>query len=191
MISGFLYDTESEFYLWYEAQMKGTKALENDIIIVGDAIEVVKKNYLNDYELTNAQRRNIQSRKSWMKACSINLLYGFRASEFKAILNLDEPVTRGGYTFKALHDPDNNQNILVIDEGFWVTDTSGKKHWITTKTGKRIARPMIHPDYPDLVEVMDVKNPLIKLPEMVPKANSTAESLKFLYSRCMSERLKG
>jgi len=46
---------------------------------------------LNGYELTKAQLRNIESRKSWFKAICINLLYGFRCSEFKAIQNLDLP----------------------------------------------------------------------------------------------------
>ena len=112
---------------------------------------------LNGYKLTRTQLRNIESRKSWMKAICFNLLYGFRCSEFKAIRNLDEPVTIDGYTFKALHDPTNDENILVIDEGFWVIDTSGKRHYITVKTGNRIARPMIHPDYPDLIELLGKK----------------------------------
>ncbi|MBP0032696.1 MAG: hypothetical protein J7524_05940, partial [Roseofilum sp. Belize BBD 4] len=48
---------------------------------------------LSGYELTKTQLRNVESRKSWLKAICINLLYGFRASEFKAILNLDEAAT--------------------------------------------------------------------------------------------------
>jgi len=304
-------ETETEFWSWYETQIKGTISLEDDLITIRDAIEIVKNNYLNGfdkcgrdrsdekfrvntlatyhqtygayhsklnpnlkltgenliseiirnwselyrkktkgfknaytacckllrdtrldtelakvqshfgtiqvvtkteeqtidletfldfrarvlglngYELTKAQWRNIESRKSWFKAFCINLLYGFRASEFKAILNLDEAATLNGYTFKALHDPDNHENVLVIDEGFWVTDTSGKKHWITTKTGKRIARPMIHPDYPNLIELLGIKDPGVKLPIMTPKTESKPESLKFLYSHCMGERLSG
>ncbi|MBP0031517.1 MAG: hypothetical protein J7529_24495, partial [Roseofilum sp. Guam] len=238
-------ETESEFWSWYEVEVKGAVSLENDIITIGDAIEIVKKNYLSGYdkcgrnrsdeklqtntlanyhstygkhfnklspslgltgeniifelirnwsqlftisgnqtlcskgfknaytgvlkllrdtrldnelkkvqshfgtievikktemqsidleifldfrdrvlglnghELTKPRRNNIKSRQSWMKAISINLIYGFRCSEFKAIQNLDEPVTIDGYTFKALHDPTNDENILVIDEGFW------------------------------------------------------------------------
>ncbi|MBP0031494.1 hypothetical protein, partial [Roseofilum sp. Guam] len=62
---------------------------------------------LNGYELTKAQWRNIESRKSWMKAICFNLLYGFRCSEFKAIRNLDEPVTIDEETIPALSDPNN------------------------------------------------------------------------------------
>jgi len=113
---------------------------------------------LNGYELTDEQSKNISSRESWMKVFSINLLYGFRGQEVKAILNLDKSVITKDYTFKALYDPSNQDNILLIDEGYWVTDTSGKKHWITVKTGNRIARPMIHPDYPNLVELLRIKD---------------------------------
>ena len=311
-------ETESEFWSWYETQIKGTVSLENDIITIGQAIEIVKKNYLsgfdkcgrnrgdaklavntlatyhqtygayysklnlnlkltgenliseitknwsqliisitgsqtlcskgfknaytgiakllrdtkldkelkkvqshfgtikvvtktqeqnvdleafldfrdrvlglNGYELTKAQSRNIESRQSWFKAFCINLLYGFRASEFKAVLNLDEPVTFDGYTFKALHDPTNHENILVVDEGFWITDTSSKKHWITTKTGKRIARPMVHPNYPNLVELLGIKDIKVELPVCTPKSSSTAKVIKECYPHNMSERLRG
>ncbi|MDB9516148.1 hypothetical protein PN466_04135 [Roseofilum reptotaenium CS-1145] len=308
-------ETESEFWVWYETQIKGTVSLENDIITIENAIEIVKNNYLggydkcgrersedktrintlanyhstygkhfkklnpklkltgkniiselirnwsqlfsisgnqtlcskgfknaytgvtkllrdtklfleleqvtnhfgvlkivkktkmqsidletfldfrarvlglNGYELTANQWNNISSRKSWMKAICINLLYGFRASEFKAILNLDEPVTIDGYVFKALHDPGNHENILVIDEGFWVTDTSGQKHWITTKTGKRIARPMVHPDYPNLVELLEIKDSATKMPHCTPRASSNDQSKKSIYSRTMAKML--
>jgi len=309
-------ETESEFWLWYETQIKEVKILEDDIITIGQAIEIVKNNYLNGfdkcgrdrseeklktntlanyhstygkhfqklnpklrltgeniisevtriwsnlftisgnqtlcskgfknaytgvlklprdtkltqeldrvtshfgtlkvvrktemqsidlevfldfrarvlglngYQLTKAQLHNVESRKSWLKAICINLLYGFRASEFKAILNLDEPVTKDGYTLKALHDPTNDENIIVIGDGFWVTDTSDKKHWITIKTGDRICRPMVHPDHPNLVELLGIKDPDVKLPVMTPKTDSKETSLKFIYSHCMRESLR-
>ncbi|OJJ11398.1 hypothetical protein BI308_25790 [Roseofilum reptotaenium AO1-A] len=233
-------DSESEFWEWYESEIKGTVSLENDIITIGDAIEIVKNNYingydkcgrdrsdkrlrtntlanyhltygkhfeklnpklqltgeniiselnrnwgqlivsisgsqtlcskgfknaytgvlkllrdtrldgeltkvtkhfgvtrivrkteeqaidletfldfrarvlgLNGYKLTKAQLNNIESRKSWFKAISFNLLYGFRCSEFKAIRNLDEPVQLGKRLVKALHDPTNDENIVI------------------------------------------------------------------------------
>ncbi|MBP0028127.1 hypothetical protein, partial [Roseofilum sp. Guam] len=141
------------------------------------------------YSLTKVQLRNIESRKSWMKAICINLIYGFRASEFKAILNFDKAITLDGYTFYALHDPSNNENIVVIDEGFWIIDTSGERHYITIKTGKRIARPMIHPDYPNLVELLGIKDPRVKIPECIPKASSNPDTIKDIYTRQMGQRL--
>ncbi|MDB9518022.1 hypothetical protein PN466_13810 [Roseofilum reptotaenium CS-1145] len=144
---------------------------------------------LNGYELTKAQWRNIESRRSWFKTFCINLIYGLRASEFKAIRNLDEPATIDGYTFKALHDPTNDENIVIIGDGFWVTDTSGKRHYITVKTGNRIARPMTHPDYPNLIEVLGIKDPEVELPKCTPSTNGNPESIKDIYRNRMRNQL--
>ena len=303
--------SESEFWEWYEGEVKGVKTLENDIITIGQAVEIVESNYFNGYdkrgrsrndeksktnsksgyhqtygayysklnpslsltaenliseimrnweelyrkktkgfknaytaclkllrdtkqtieldkitahfgtiqvtaktkeqavdietfldfrarvlglegyELTKLQMRYYRSRQSWFKAFCINLVYGFRASEFKAIRNLDEAIKIDGCTFKALHDPANTENILVLDDGFWVTDTAENRHWITIKTGERLARPMLHPSYPDLVAVLRVKDPEIGLPVMTPSANSSPKTIKECYTHGMSERLRG
>ncbi|MDB9515558.1 hypothetical protein PN466_01100, partial [Roseofilum reptotaenium CS-1145] len=73
---------------------------------------------LNGYQLTKGQFRYIENRKSWFKAICINLLYGFRCSEFKAIRNLDESVTIDGEYFPALSDPDNEWHEIVLGDGF-------------------------------------------------------------------------
>ncbi|GEM_PF-243683 len=309
-------ETESEFWLWYETQIKGAVSLENDITTIGNAIEVVKANYLNGYdkcgrdrsderlktntlagyhdaygqyhkklnpelrltgeniiseltrnweqliksisgnqtlcskgfrhaysscckllrdtrldkelskvqshfgtirvvkknkeqtidletfldfrarvlglngyELTKAQWRNIDSRKSWFKAICINLIYGLRCSEFKAILNLYKPVTIDGETVPALSDPSNQWHEIVLTDGFWITDTSGKNHWVTIKTGGRIARPMIHPDYPNLIELLGVKDPEVKMPECIPKADSPPSTVKEVYQTRLRQKL--
>ena len=309
-------DSESEFWKWYEVEIKGVRPLENDIITIGEAIEIVKKNYLsgydkcgrdrsdeklrtntlsiynktygshhkklnpklrltgeniiseltcnwgqlivsisgsqtlcskgfknaytgvlkllrdtrldgeltkvtkhfgtirivkkqeqqsidietfldfrarvlglNGYKLTKAQLNNIESRKSWFKAICFNLLYGFRCSEFKAIRNLDEPVQLGKRLVKALHDPTNDENIVIIGDGFWVTDTSEEKHWITIKTGNRIARPMLHPDYPNLIELLGIKDPDVKIPECTPEADSEPDTIKNIHQDRVRHRL--
>ncbi|MBP0009366.1 hypothetical protein [Roseofilum sp. Belize Diploria] len=309
-------ETESEFWSWYESEIKGTVSLENDIITIGEAIEIVKTNYingydkcgrdrseeklktntlanyhltygkhyaklnselrltgeniisevtrnwgqliksisgnqtlcskgfrnaytgvakllrdtrldgelakvskhfgtvrvvekteqqtidletfldfrarvlgLNGYELTKAQRNNIESRRSWFKAICFNLIYGFRCSEFKAILNLDKPVKRGNRVIKALHDPTNDENIVIIGDGFWVTDTSGKRHYITVKTSNRIARPMVHPNHPDLVEMLGIKDANVKFPDKFPSPDTKPDNLKGLYSDAMRGQL--
>ncbi|MDJ1184940.1 hypothetical protein [Roseofilum casamattae] len=97
---------------------------------------------INGYTLTPKQQDAFTSRQSWFKAFCINLLYGFRASEFKAVLNYDEPVTIDGYTFKALHDPTNTENILVLGDGFWVTDTAGEQHWMTIRHLLKLLKPV-------------------------------------------------
>lgn len=144
---------------------------------------------LNGYELTKAQWRAIDSRRSWFKALSFNLLYGFRCSEFKAILNLDKPFKLGKRIVKSLHDSSNAENIAIIGDGYWVTDTSGERHYITVKTADRICRPMIHPDYPNLVDILDIKNPEVKMPECIPDSNGNPESIKDVYLNRMRRRL--
>ena len=144
---------------------------------------------LNGYTLTKAQERGLGSRRSWFKALCINVLYGFRSSEGQAVLNLDKSIVIDGYTFKALHDPSNTENILVLGDGFWVTDSAGKKHWITIKTGERIARPMSHPDYPRLIELLGIKDSAVSLPVVTPKSNSALTTIKRCYSDAMRRLL--
>ncbi|MBP0032695.1 MAG: hypothetical protein J7524_05935 [Roseofilum sp. Belize BBD 4] len=48
--------TESEFWSWYESEIKGTVSLENDIITIGQAIETVKNNYLNGFDKCGRNR---------------------------------------------------------------------------------------------------------------------------------------
>lgn len=143
---------------------------------------------LNGYSLTKKQRQNIESRKSVFKALSINLLYGFRGSECLAIMNLDEPVTVGGRAFKALHDPTNKENVVVLNSYYEITDSSGKTHKITIKTGNRIARPMSHPDH-DLVELLEIKDSSVKLPVFIPESNSKPRSIKDRFLNGISQAL--
>ncbi|OJJ11399.1 hypothetical protein BI308_25795 [Roseofilum reptotaenium AO1-A] len=70
-----------------------------------------------------------------------------------------------------------------------MTDTSGKRHYITVKTGNRIARPMIHPDYPNLVELLGIKDPKVKFPNKIPSPDTKPDNLKGLYSDVMRGQL--
>ncbi|MBP0030288.1 hypothetical protein [Roseofilum sp. Guam] len=144
---------------------------------------------LDGYKLSTKQFKALDNRKSWFKAFCINLLYGFRASEFKAILNLDEPITKDGEYFPALSDPDNEWHEIVLDDGFWITDTSGKRHYITVKTANRICRPMIHPDYPNLIKLLGIKDPEVRLPECIPNAGSEPDAIKDIYNNRMRHKL--
>ena len=47
---------ESEFWEWYESEIKGAVSLENDILTIGDAIEMVRKNYLSGYDKCRRDR---------------------------------------------------------------------------------------------------------------------------------------
>ncbi|MDJ1169201.1 hypothetical protein PMG71_07170, partial [Roseofilum sp. BLCC_M154] len=97
--------------------------------------------------------------------------------------------TLGKRVVKALHDPTNTENIVIIGDGFWVTDTSGERHYITVKTADRVCRPMVHPSYPDLIELLGVKNPEVKMPECIPDSSGNPESIKDIYLNRMRRRL--
>jgi len=49
-------ETESEFWSWYESEIKGTQTLEDDIITIGQAIELVKANYINGFDKCGRDR---------------------------------------------------------------------------------------------------------------------------------------
>ena len=145
---------------------------------------------LDGYELTTAQQNNLESRKSWFKAICINMIYGFRCSEFKAITNLDKPYKcSDSEIITAIHDPSNKDFVIVLKPFFWVVDDAGNRHKITIKTGGGFARPMIHPGYPDLIERLDINNPDIPLPTVTPKSTSKELTIKGCYQRGMRRSL--
>jgi len=49
-------ETESEFWEWYESEIRGTVSLENDIITIGKAIETIKKQFFKDYDKVGSSR---------------------------------------------------------------------------------------------------------------------------------------
>jgi hypothetical protein len=85
------------------------------------------------------KRIDLNMRKSWLWAFSIQVVYGLRISEVFAIKNLFEPYkTKDGVPIPALNDPSNTKNLIFIGE---------KTNLGTTvKTGSRIARPNIPPN---------------------------------------------
>jgi len=137
--------------------------------------EISLKDYLEMREYILSLKGNdkrIESRIKTFNVLSINLIYGYRGSEFWAIQNLNEPCTYQGKVFKALNDRTNKDNIAVLNSYFIVTDNQGNQHKITVKTGNRIAIPMIHPDYPNLWELLGLKGIQIKRHIPIPNANS-------------------
>jgi hypothetical protein len=110
-------------------------------------------------------------RKSWLWVFSMQVVYGLRISEVFAITNLTQPyVTEDGVRIRALSDPENSDNIIVIGQ-LTLLNT-------TTKTGYRLARPQVPPKYPDLVEKLDVKKPM--LPDNKP-TNGNDDTVRKFY----------
>lgn len=124
----------------------------------------------------NAQ---IGLRQSWLWVFSIQVVYGLRIHEVFAIANTNVPyVTEDGVTIPALNDINNHKNIVVVK--------SSTELGTTTKTGYRLCRPMIPPKYPDLIERLDIKNPLTPLNKPV---STYADSIRKFYNRQARKRL--
>ena len=123
---------------------------------------------------------HLDVRKAWLWVFSIQVVYGLRIHEVFAIANAFEPYkTKDGVTIAALNDASNTSNIIVL-KGKTVIDT-------TTKTGYRLARPNIPPRYPNLLEMLDIKKPLI--PTNKPRSKSSDTIRKF-YCNKATEQLR-
>ncbi len=111
---------------------------------------------------------DLDSRKRWLWAFSMQLVYGLRIHEVFAIKNLTEPfVTKDGTVIPALTDKTSSRVIVIGSETELGT---------TTKTGYRLARPLIPPSCPDLIERLEItevmlpKNrPVSKNPDVIRK----------------------
>ena len=113
---------------------------------------------------TLSARCNLETRQAWLWVFSMQVVYGFRISEVFAIQNLDKSfITEDGVTIPALNDSENKTNIAVVGEETTVGTT--------TKTGYRLAKPIIPPKYPDLIELLNIKTP--KIPEIKLKAKTS------------------
>jgi hypothetical protein len=105
---------------------------------------------------------DIEARKRWLWVFSTQIVYGLRLSETFAIQNLDKPfIAKDGSLVPALSDPENIHNLIYIG----AETNLGTK----VKTGSRLARPFVPPKYPNLIELLDIKNP--KLPTNKPRSN--------------------
>ena len=117
---------------------------------------------------------DIDTRERWLWVFSMQVVYGLRVHEVFAIQNLDEPfTTKDKVVIPALNDFSNTDNLIVVGE----KTTIGT----TTKTSYRIARPIIPPKYPNLVEYLDIKTP--KLPKNKPESDNPEVISKFFNIR--------
>lgn len=89
-------------------------------------------------------------REQWLWVFAMQLIYGFRVHEVFAIQNLDRPFrTKDGAIIPALRDVENQRMIAVVGE----TTIGGT----TTKTGYRLAAPMLPPSHPDLINELNIR----------------------------------
>jgi hypothetical protein len=109
-----------------------------------------------------AGERYAERREQWLWVFSMQLIYGFRVHEVFAVQNLDKPFrTRDGVTIPALRDASNLKMIAVVGE-YTAAGT-------TTKTGYRLAAPMLPPSHPNLIDELNIRGG--SLPELIIKSN--------------------
>jgi hypothetical protein len=125
------------------------------------------------------ENESIEERQSWLWAFSTQIVYVLRISEVFAIANLlDSYTTKDNVSIPALNDPANTGNLIYIKDKT-ILETS-------TKTGARLARPQIPPKYPDLIERLDIKNPL--LPTNRPESEKP-ETVTYFFPNTARKRL--
>jgi hypothetical protein len=97
-----------------------------------------------------AGERYAERREQWLWVFAMQIIYGFRVHEVFAIQNLDKPFrTRDGVTIPALRDSSNLKMIAVVGD---VTSAG-----TTTKTGYRLAAPMVPPSHPNLINELNIR----------------------------------
>jgi hypothetical protein len=127
------------------------------------------------------KRCNLDSRKAWIWVFSIQIVYALRINEVFAIKNLTEPYrTKDGVVIPALNDPKNTSNLIYIGK---LTNLNTK-----VKTGDRLARPQIPPRYPDLMEKLEIKTPLV--PQGRTKSSKPETLVKFHAKEARSRLVK-
>src|SRR4028118_29617 len=97
-----------------------------------------------------AGERYAERRHQWLWVFSMQLIYGFRVHEVFALVNINQSFrTRDGVTIPALRDTNNLKMIAVVGD---VTQVG-----TTTKTGYRLAAPMLPPSHPNLINELDIR----------------------------------
>jgi len=130
--------------------------------------------------LAESTNRYLQNRKQWLWVASMQMIYGFRVHEVFAIQNIDKPFTTDdGVTIPPLNETGNKKMVAVVG----TTTAIGT----TTKTGYRLAAPMLPPSHPNLVEDLDIRQG--SLPPVQLKSTNP-ETIGKAYAKRMRQNLE-
>ncbi|MGI0481474.1 site-specific integrase [Geminocystis sp. CENA526] len=100
-----------------------------------------------------------EEREFWLWIFSLQIIYALRLGELLSIKNLDTSYkpsedktikSNDNTLFKAISDTKNKSNYLVIGD---FRENKDK----TAKTGFKICIPLIPPEYPNLFELLEIK----------------------------------
>ncbi|MGV2828502.1 hypothetical protein [Myxosarcina sp. GI1(2024)] len=120
---------------------------------------------------------NKEVRRAWLWVFSVQVVYGLRVHEVFAIQNLECPFV----TVDRVTIPPMTEDARLIVVGQFTTLGT------TTKTNYRLARSLVPPSHPDLIELLDIKKPL--LPGNKPRSRSNDTIRKF-YCNKATEQLR-
>ncbi|WP_413171671.1 hypothetical protein [Anabaena azotica] len=123
-------------------------------------------------DIANCSKADIESRKKWMFVFSLQVVYGLRISEVFAIQNLhDSYITKDKCVIPALSKIESDRDMIAVIGSETIAGT-------TTKTGYRLAIPLIPPTHPNLIELLDIRNGI--LPEVSVEGNDRSKVHRYV-----------
>lgn len=148
--------------------------------------------------------KQAMAREGWLWVFKMCVVYGLRPAEIMSAINLCKPIsdkevkTLWGEKGKqygdskninpAFNDKKNNPKmLLILGNGFTITDTAGNKHFITNKTGGRFAYPMVRNK--EILGYLNIQRLPQKLPEYTPDADSLPDTKANGVSRQLRDKL--
>jgi hypothetical protein len=127
-----------------EIDVTQTKFLELQTVELGDFLEWTKKVLGITGSLHH--RADIETRQRWIWVFSMQIVYGLRLSEVFAICNLESDYkVSEKEVLSCYNHPDNPHHLIYIGD-MTIFGT-------TVKTGKRLARPLVPPKYPNIIDL--------------------------------------
>ena len=144
-------------------------------------------------------------REGWLWVFKMCVVYGLRPAEIMSAINLFKSISDNevkalwGEKGKkygeskginpAFNDKVNNSKmLLILGNGFTVTDTEGNKYFITNKTGGRFCYPVCRNR--EILDYLDLQRLPEQLPEYTPKANSKPRTIAGGFSNELGDKLQ-
>jgi hypothetical protein len=151
-----------------EIDVTQTEFLELQTVELGDFLEWRKK--VLGITSSLHHRVDIETRQRWIWVFSMQIVYGLRLSEVFAICNLDSDYkVSEREVLSCYNHPDNPHHLIYIGD-MTIFGT-------TVKTGKRLARPLVPPKYPNIIDELGILVP--KVPLNRPTSNNAGTIKRF------------
>ncbi|SKB13999.1 conserved hypothetical protein [Planktothrix sp. PCC 11201] len=148
--------------------------------------------------------RQAIERESWLWVFKMAIVYGLRPAEVMSAINLYKPISdrevKALWSEKgkqygdsknvnpAFNDKKNNPKmLLILGNGFTVTDTQGNRHFITNKTGGRFCYPMIKNK--EILNHLNLQLLPQEAPEYIPDSTSKPSSVAGGFSKKLRDKL--